>query len=83
MKEIHEQQLKAVVASIFSVEPSQITPELRPGDIPQWDSLGHVSLVSGLEQEFTIHLTMEEALAINSVKDIQDILSKHGIRIIG
>ena len=82
MAEITDAQLRACIATVFSVEPSAITDALRPGDIPPWDSLGHLALVSALEQQFGMTLSMEEALAINSIADVRTILATHDIRIV-
>jgi len=81
MAEISDAHFRAVVASVFGVEPSRILDTLRPGDLPSWDSLGHLSLISALEQAFAIGFTMEESLSINSVADVKAVLHKHGIHL--
>ena len=81
MKTVTEQQFKAIIAAVFGVEPSVIVDGLRPGQIPAWDSLGHLSLVSELERSFSFTFSMEESLGINSVADIRAVLAKHGVTI--
>lgn len=82
MADVTEQQLRTIIASVFSVDPSVIVDTLRPGEIPAWDSLGHLSLIGALEQAFATTLTMEESLAINSIADVKAVLAKHGVRIV-
>ena len=36
----------------FEVAPGSVTIDTVPGDIRAWDSMGHVTLASSLEQEF-------------------------------
>ena len=82
MNSIPSADLYAIVASVFGVEPSKITEALRPGEIPQWDSLGHMSLMSALEQRFAVVFAMDEVLAVNSIADLRVILKKHGIQVV-
>ena len=56
-----------------------VTDEQGPGDLPGWDSLGHVNLVNSLERVYSISLEMDEMIAIESVLDIKTLLTKKGI----
>lgn len=49
-----------IAADIFEVPPDTIHPESSPDSIGTWDSMRHLNLVLGLEQEFGIEFTPEE-----------------------
>ena len=53
--------------------------ELSYNEIPQWDSLAHMTLVAKIEEEFDVMLDTNEILDMSSVKMIKDILTNHGI----
>ena len=46
----------------------RICPGMRPNETPQWDSLGHVTLVAALESEFNVSLDMADALRITVLR---------------
>jgi acyl carrier protein len=62
--------------STFETDPKLITLDTVPGDIPAWDSMGHVSLASGLEQEFGINLDVDDLMAMENVREIVRVLNE-------
>ena len=44
-----------------------------------WDSLGQIGVLSMLEEEYKVLLTMDELVMIKSVKDIVDALKSRGV----
>ncbi|MDC3013563.1 acyl carrier protein [Candidatus Marinimicrobia bacterium] len=67
------------IAEVFSVEKNILKLDTMPGDFPEWDSLGHLNLLTSLEEKFNISFDMEETMSIQSINDLKDILSKKGI----
>jgi acyl carrier protein len=39
---------------VFGNETLVLTPEMRAGDVPGWDSLGHVNLMFAIEDHFGV-----------------------------
>jgi acyl carrier protein len=54
----------------FDVEPRSITIETKPADIPGWDSMGHVALVSSLEQAFGLSFDVDDVMEMEDVRHI-------------
>jgi acyl carrier protein len=50
-----------------------------PGEVPGWDSLGHLSLISSLESTYGISMRMNEVMRIGSVADIRELLASKGV----
>lgn len=67
------------ISDIFGIESQQLTLESAPGDFPEWDSLGHLNLLSSLEDEFDISFDMDETMSIQTIKDLKEILEKKGV----
>ena len=68
--------IRTIVADIFSLDPSTITPEYSRDDCWQWDSLGHLQILIAIEQTFGLNLSMdmEGAIATRSVSDLSDLV---------
>jgi len=60
--------------SAFDVEPGSVTIDTVPGDIRAWDSMGHVTLASSLEQEFGVTFDVDELMEMENVREIVRIL---------
>jgi acyl carrier protein len=61
----------------FDVDPNSVTIETKPTDIPAWDSMGHVALVSGLEQAFGLSFDVDEVMEMEDVRQIVRIVEGH------
>jgi len=61
--------------SVFDVEPQSLTLETSAGDIPGWNSLGHLSLTTQLEQAFGITFDVDELMEMENVREIVRIVS--------
>lgn len=59
-----------IIAGICGVAPSEITETSTVGDYPQWDSVGHLSILSQVEEAFDISFEPEEMMEMEDVKDI-------------
>lgn len=59
-----ETRVRAVLSEIFGMSPEQIGPETSTDTVEDWDSLQHLTIVLALEEEFGIHLTDDDVVAI-------------------
>lgn len=59
-----------IVAGICGVEVSEVNENSTVGDFPQWDSVGHLSILSQVEESFDISFEPEEMMEMEDVKDI-------------
>jgi len=55
-----------------------LSPDTLRDDIPAWDSLGILTLIAGLDEDFDIQLTEDEIQEMRSVKDILELFQRHG-----
>jgi acyl carrier protein len=66
------------LAGLFEAPAGSITVDTLKKEIPAWDSLGVLTLIAGLDEDFGIQLTEDEIQKMSSVKDILDLLQRHG-----
>ena len=68
--------------SVF-MENLQITEEQLAGlqyqGVELWDSVGHMSLVAALEDEFDIMIDTDDIIDLSSFEKGKDILAKYGV----
>lgn len=53
-----------------------ITDELSSGDIPEWDSVGNLAIISTLEQDLGVEFPLEDLFDLTSVRSIVDEVNK-------
>lgn len=63
-------KVKEIVANVCEVTPDQISGETTIGDFPQWDSMGHLAILSQVEEAFDINFEPEEMMDLEDVNDI-------------
>lgn len=69
----------SIVSDIFNLSDGEVVPELVIRDLHTWDSLKHMELVVALECTYGIELTFDEIVSIETIADIQIVLSARGI----
>jgi acyl carrier protein len=69
-------KLKQLIAELFKCDESEVSDQTGPGDIPGWDSLGHVTLMTEIQRRFGTHVPIEEAIEVESVSDLTRILDR-------
>jgi acyl carrier protein len=73
--------VEAVVGKVFNLDPEEVTDASSKDSIAEWDSMGHLSLITGLEEHFKISLSIADAMAMTSVGKIKTILKDYGITV--
>jgi acyl carrier protein len=76
MSELNAKALE-VFRSALAIEGDVNTAELVYNEFPGWDSVGHMSLIAGLETAFDCMLEMEEILEISSFQKAMEIIGRH------
>ena len=64
-----------IVAETCGVEKSEVNENSTVGDFPAWDSVGHLSILSSVEEAFDISFEPEEMMELEDVKDIVEVVN--------
>ena len=67
-------RVQRAFSAAFEIDPGTVTIDTVPGDIRAWDSMGHVTLASSLEQEFGLTFDVDELMEMENVREIVRIL---------
>lgn len=68
-----------VFSKSLSIDSSKVNDKLKYNDIPEWDSIGHMTLISGLEEEFKISIETDDIVDFSSFEKGKEILKKYKI----
>ncbi len=74
-----DQRLQQIFREAFENNKLTLSDSLSPETMPQWDSLGHVKLITGCEEEFGVKFTIEETVESNSVGKLKSVLASKGV----
>jgi acyl carrier protein len=72
-----EPKLKRIVIDTLKLAETAYSEDLAAGDLPEWDSIGHVNLLMAVEREFDIAFDVIDAIDIESVADLQEMVKKY------
>ena len=67
-----EERVKQIIARVLNVDVDVVTDGLSSGDIPEWDSVGNLAVISTIEQELNIEFPLEDLFDLTSVRSIID-----------
>jgi acyl carrier protein len=69
------ESLRALMAEAFQVPRDEIVPDMAFGDLPQWDSMGHMELMLRLEEAYGIEVSAESISELVSLPSILEKIS--------
>ena len=71
-----ELALRRVVSEVFSVPVEDVTDDMSPDSIDDWDSLSHLRLVTALEEAFHVKFETAEIMDMTTVAAVRDIVER-------
>ena len=63
----------------LAINKKKFSEKLKYNDIPEWDSINHMTLMSGLEEGFNITMESDDIIDFSSFKKGIQILKKYKI----
>lgn len=71
-----EEQVKAIMADLFTVAEASIDDRTSMETVERWDSLAQIDLIAALEEEFGVTFEVEEFEIMTSYPEVLDVLSE-------
>lgn len=68
-------KLQTIFDNVF-LEPVELTPSLSAKDVPEWDSLMHISLMVAVEKAFSVRFRVGEVENTRNVGEFADLILK-------
>ena len=74
----NSEKYKKVFSKTFEIK-SNFDENLEYNSIDAWDSIGHMNLISNLEEDFKISLETDDIVDFSSFKKGKEILKKYKV----
>ena len=65
----------------LNIEDKTFNENIKYNEIDEWDSIGHMTLISALEEEFKISFETDDIIDFSSFKKGIEILKKYEINL--
>lgn len=77
----HLEKYEQCFCEVFSLKPGFEGSTVQLNNTPDWDSVGHMELITALEDAFDIMFDTEDILKLTTYLEGIEILKKYGIEI--
>jgi acyl carrier protein len=74
-----DEKVNGLLAEVLQIPATTITDDLAMRDVDVWDSLTHMELIVSLEQAFSLQLSFDDIVAMQSVGEIKRVLRERGV----
>ena len=64
----------------LSIDEKKFNEKIKYNEIPEWDSIGHMTLMSSLEEKFIISMDTDDIVDFSSFEKGIKILEKYGVK---
>lgn len=69
-------KLNEIFKDVFNDDSIVVKDETTASDVPEWDSLMHISLLGVIEDEFDFKFKMKDVVGMHNVGEMVDIIIK-------
>ena len=75
----NKQKYQDIFIKSLSINSNKFNENIKYNEIPEWDSIGHMTLMSGLEEGFGITMDTDDIVDFSSFKKGIEILKKYKV----
>ena len=77
----NKQKYQDIFIESISINAKKFHENMEYNEIPEWDSIGHMTLISGLEEGFSISMETDDIVDFSSFKKGVEILKKYNVNL--
>lgn len=70
---------KKIFQESLNIDDKDFTEGLKYNDIPEWDSIGHMTLIAALEENYNISIETDDIVDFSSFNKGKEILNKYKV----
>ena len=70
-----------IFKTALNIGDDKLNENIKYNEIEEWDSIGHMTLVAALEEEYKITLETDDIIDFSSFKKGMEILKKYNVDI--
>ena len=75
----NKEKYKKIFIEALSIESSSFDEKIKYNDISEWDSIGHMTLIAALEENYNISIETDDIVDFSSFNKGKEILKKYEI----
>ena len=68
------ERLNTIFRSVFEDDTIFVTPELTADKVDNWTSITHAEMIAGVEEHFSIKLSLSEIIQMETAGDLISII---------
>jgi len=73
--------LRKIVGEILDIEPNKLNMNSSANDVPTWDSVNNLIIISEVEKEYKVKITISEVYKLKNLGDFFNLLKQKGTKI--
>ena len=77
-----KQKYSEIFKTSLNISDDKFKEEIKYNEIDEWDSIGHMTLIAALEEEYKITLETDDIIDFSSFKKGIEILKKYKVNIV-
>jgi len=71
-----KEKVKEIIAEALNVDKAVLTDDLSIGGIPEWDSVGNLTIISAIEEKMEIEIPLDDLFDLTSVSALVEEVEK-------
>ena len=75
----NKEKYQNIFVKSLSLNENKFSENIKYNEVPEWDSIGHMTLMSGLEEGFDITMETDDIVEFSSYKKGMEILKKYKV----
>ena len=75
-----KEKYRDIFIQSLTIDKKKFHEKIKYNEIPEWDSIGHMTLMSGLEEKFSISMDTDDVVDFSSFEKGIEILEKYGVK---
>ena len=76
----NKKKYRDIFIQSLSIDEKKFNEKIKYNEISEWDSIGHMTLMSSLEEKFSISMDTDDIVDFSSFEKGIEILEKYGVK---
>ena len=76
----NKKKYRDIFIQSLSINEKKFNEKIKYNEISEWDSIGHMTLMSSLEEKFSISMDTDDIVDFSSFEKGVKILEKYGVK---
>jgi len=73
----NQERVFKAISKALEVKQEMLSEDTAIGDFPNWDSMGHLIIISALEKEFDIKFDPEDMMEFEDIGDMIEAINNY------